>query len=138
MLLEIYGRDHYDQILQVITESYNVLQIRSQVLLSLAAICLTITGFSGAAIAAANLIARFALGIGLTLVLLSSLVTLVGPLQLNWATQWRSGNLDQSLVNLIEKRNRRTAKYHVALVLLLAGLVGYVVGVIEYLLVTAL
>lgn len=131
-LREIYGRDSHEKILQVLIESYNTLQGRAQTLLSLVTIILTISGFSGPAIAASSASARMCVGVGLSLVLLSAIVTLWGPLKLQWATQQRADTLDASLTELIERRNSRTAKYQTAFVLLVAGMAGYVGGLISY------
>lgn len=132
-LYELYGAGDHARIYTILTDALNVLQSRSQMLLSLIAICLTITGFSGRQIAAANLFARIGIGFGLAFVLLSALIILVGPLRIEWATQIRAGNIEESLLLLIERRNKRTFRYHMASIFLIIGLTGYVVSVLEYL-----
>jgi hypothetical protein len=131
-LKELYG-DNRKEILQWVTNAYDVLQQRSSLLLSLVAVVLTITGFSGPTIAASGAFSRICIGYGLSFVLLSALMILAGPLQLRWASQWRSETIDDSLVNLIRRRNARTTKYHIAFALLCIGLTGYVGSVIGYL-----
>jgi hypothetical protein len=131
-LKEIY-RDDREKILGWITNAYDVLQQRAALLLSLVAVVLTITGFSGPTIAASGRFSKICIGYGLSFVLLSALLVLIGPLQLRWATQWRAESLDASLVLLIERRNARTRKYHMAFALLCLGLTGYVGSVIGYL-----
>ena len=131
-LFQIYGERNYDRILAALTESYNVLQARAQLLISLITICLTIAGFSGPNIAASSPIAKACVGYGLLFILASAVVTLIGPLQLRWATQWKAENVEASLVALIERRNSRSAKYHLALVFLIVGMAGYVGGTIGY------
>jgi len=132
-LHELYGADNHAKVYGILTDALNVLQSRSQMLLSLIAICLTITGFSGPQIAAANLFAKTSIGVGLAFVLLSALVILVGPLRIEWATQLRAGTVEESLLLLIERRNKRTVRYHLASILLIIGLTGYVASVLEYL-----
>lgn len=131
-LKEIYGPNN-EKILAWITGSYDILQARSSLLLSLVAVVLTITGFSGPTIAASGTFSKLCIGYGLTFVVLSAILTLAGPLQLRWATQWRGETLDASLINLICRRNSRTRKYHIAFVFLVLGLAGYVGSLIGFL-----
>ena len=131
-LFQIYGEKSYDRILAALTESYNVLQARAQLLISLITICLTIAGFSGPNIAASGAAAKACVGYGLMFILASAVMTLIGPLQLRWATQWKADSVEASLIALIERRNSRSAKYHLALVFLILGMAGYVGGTIGY------
>ena len=131
-LRELFGNSD-EKILGVVTNAYDVLQARSQLLLSLVAVVLTITGFSGPTIAASGFFSRICIGYGLSFVLIASILILAGPLQLRWATQWRAGSVDESLINLIRRRNARTLKYHVAFGFLVIGLSGYVGSVIGFL-----
>lgn len=133
-LKTIYGEDHPDRLYKILTDSFNVLQNRAQMLLSLITITMTITGFSGPRIAESGLIARLSIAFGLILVLSSALILMTGPLRLNWATQYRSDNFDQSLIKLIEQRNFRTSRYHTASICLVVGLTGYVTSLISFLL----
>lgn len=132
-LKEIFG-DSHEKILRVITSSFDVLQVRSQLMLSLVTVVLTITGFSGPTIAASGTFSKICIGYGLSLVLVAAILILAGPLQLRWATQWRGDTLDESLINLLRRRNARTLKYHVAFGFLVSGLTGYVGSVIGFLL----
>ncbi|MDK1079996.1 MAG: hypothetical protein QGM50_00390 [Anaerolineae bacterium] len=45
----------------------------------------------------------------------------------------RSENVDQSLIKLIEQRNFRTRRYHIATVSLIIGLIGYVTSLVSFL-----
>lgn len=129
---ELFGGDH-EKILRSVTNAYDVLQARSQLLLSLVAVVLTITGFSGPTMAASNTLSRICIGYGLSFVLIAAVLILAGPLQLRWATQWRGDSIDDSLIHLIRRRNVRTVKYHVAFGFLVIGLSGYVGSVIGFL-----
>ena len=133
-LKAIYGEANYADLYQRIITSYDVLQGRSQTLVGLITICLTVTGFSGPQIAASSLFSKVAICFGLFMVLLSGFVLLSGPLLLRWGTQTRSDSLDQSLVILIGRRNRRTLRYHLAACVLVIGLSGYIGSLLAYLL----
>ena len=133
-LKDIYrGEDQTAKLYDNLTDSFKVLQNRAQMLLSLITITLTITGFSGPRIAASSLVARISIASGLILVLLSALILMAGPLRLRWCTRLRSSSIDQSLLKLIQQRNTRTRRYHLASVSLVLGLIGYVTSVISFL-----
>ncbi len=133
-LHELYGPESTERILNVLVQQYQTLQNRSQTLLGLVTICLTISGFSGPNIAASGPAARWCISVGLTLVLAAAVITLAGPLQLRWATQWRGATDEDSLVSLIRTRNERTRRYNLAFRLLVVGLSGYVGSLVSYLL----
>ncbi len=132
-LKEVHGEDR-SKLFSVLIGHFEVLQNRAQMLLSLIAICLTITGFSGPQIAQSGPAARTLLAIGLSFVLGAALILVMGPLQLRWGTQRRADTVDNSLVALIERRNTRTRKYHVASVVLVIGLAGYMGSLLTYML----
>ncbi len=132
-LLEIYDNSR-DKTLNHVLENFTILQGRAQMLISLITICLTVTGFSGPTIAASSHFSRYTMIMGLIFVLVSAIVTLLGPLQLRWATQWRCEDIQQSLANLIRRRNQRTRRYHAAFLLLIIGLSGYCASVVGYML----
>lgn len=133
-LREIYGADKTERLFALLTDSFNTLHARAQLLLSLITICLTITGFSGPKIADSGLGARLLIAVGLTFVLLSALFLLLGPLRVRWVTRYRAETLDQTLIELLRRRNRRTRIYLQAMFLLLIGLSAYVASVVCYLL----
>jgi uncharacterized Tic20 family protein len=103
-------------------------------LLGLVTICLTITGFSGPKVAESGPWSRFFVFVGVIAVLLSALFVLCGPLQIRWMTQYREDALDATLVQLLRRRNHRTALYHLAVTCLLIGLTGYVLSFAAFLL----
>ncbi len=131
-LKEIYKGDN-EKIVTWITNAYDILHQRSSLLLSLVAVVLTITGFSGPNIAASGHFSKLCIVYGLSFVLASAVLTLAGPLRLRWSTQWKGETTDQSFINLIRRRNARTAKYHIAFILLSIGLLGYVGSFIGFL-----
>lgn len=129
----IYGHDSHDRIYKLLTETFNVLQNRSQMLLSLITITLTISGFSGPQIVQSSFLSRISITFGLVFVLLSALILMTGPLQLKWSTQIKTPDVQQSLITLIEVRNFRTRRYHLAAVCLIIGLIGYVTSLVSFL-----
>lgn len=133
-IMAVYGGDGVDRIYSLLTETFNVLQSRSQMLLSLITITLTITGFSGPQIAASSLVSRVSITFGLVFVLGSALILMTGPLQLKWSTQIKAANTDEKLLTLIRVRNYRTRRYHLAAICLIIGLVGYVSSLVSFLL----
>lgn len=130
-LKEIHGDDK-SRLFSVLIGHFEVLQSRAQMLLSLIAICLTITGFSGPQIARSGAAAQTLLGVGLSFVLSAALLLVMGPLQLRWGTQRRAESVDESLVALIERRNSRTKRYHIASVVLVIGLSGYMGSLLTF------
>lgn len=132
-LKQIYGSERPDKLIEILTNSFNVLQNRAQMLLSLITITLTITGFSGPRIAESSLVARISIAFGLAFVLISALILMAGPLRINWCTRSKSVDIDQTLVKLIVQRNTRTDRYHLASITLVIGLIGYVSSVISFL-----
>lgn len=116
--------------LDVLTHQFGVLQSRSQLLLTLATITLTITGFSGPRIAASGAVARWSLVVGLALVLLAVVLILLGTLRIRWMTQLVHD--PASLAEAIAYRDRKTRKYLLQLAILVAGLTAYVCAVIAY------
>jgi hypothetical protein len=121
--------------LNVLTQQFLVIQTRSQLLLSLATLVLTITGFSGPKIAATNLTARLLLVAGISIVLLATAVTLIQSLKVRWITQIKGDSDKGTLEMIILKRNRKPRSYAVSLVLLVIGLACYVGSVVVFLLV---
>ncbi|MEE9367228.1 MAG: hypothetical protein V3V05_00035 [Pontiella sp.] len=133
-LKEIHGGTDYDKLFGVLRDSFSLLQTRAQMLLGLATICLTITGFSGPRMAASNLGSRFFIGFGLTFVLLSVMALVVGPLRLRWMTAWKAADIEQTFLLHLRQRNLRTTYYRIAMYLLLVGLTGYLLSLIFFLL----
>ncbi len=131
-LKEIHG-DDYGKLFSVIREAFSILQTRSQMLLGLATICLTITGFSGQRMAQSNAFSRFFIGFGLSFVLAAVIAVVAGPLRFRWVTAWKADTLDETLIENIQRRDSKTCWYRIATFLLLVGLTGYLLSLIFYL-----
>lgn len=132
-LKTIHGTERMDKLYSLLSDSLHILQVRAGMLLSLITITLTISGFSGPQIARSSMVARYSIVIGLSLVLLSALILMTGPLQLNWYSRMRSKSVEQSIIRLIEVRNFRTRRYHIAAAVLIIGLAAYVTSLISFL-----
>jgi hypothetical protein len=118
--------------LDLLMTQFNVLQTRAQLLLSLATLTLTITGFSGPRIAAAGAFSRYALIIGLVLVLVSVLLILGLGLRVRWVTQFRGPSDEELLVTIIDYRDNKTRSFSWQIATLGTGLGAYVAGVTGY------
>lgn len=116
----------------VVSSQFNVIQARSQLLLTLATITLTITGFSGPRIAASGAAARWCMGGGLVLVLAGVLVLLAG-LRIRWSTQFAGASPREAIAATIRYRNGKTRGYFAHMALIGAGIALYVASVIAYL-----
>ena len=130
---EIYGADDYAKLFAAVKESFTLIQTRAQMLLGLATICLTITGFSGPRMAQSNAFSRFFIAFGLSFVLASVIAIVAGPLRLRWITMWRADSLDETLLENLQRRDSKTTFYRIATTLLMIGLTGYVLSLIFYL-----
>lgn len=128
-MLALYGGD-LARCLDVLTAQFGVLQARSQLLLTLATITLTITGFSGPRIAASSALARWGLVAGLGLVLVALILILVGTMRIRWMSQLVSD--EASLAAALAYRDRKTRVYLLQLTVLVVGLCAYVLAVIAY------
>jgi hypothetical protein len=120
--------------LNVLAQQFQVIQGRSQLLLSLSTLVLTITGFSGPKIAATNLSARLLLVAGITIVLIATGTTLIQSLNIRWITQIKGATDIETLELILANRDRKTQSYAISLAILVAGLTCYVGSIAVYLL----
>ncbi len=133
-LLACYGNgpDALGKGMERLTWQFTVMQGRSQLLLTLGTITLTITGFSGPRIAESSHYARAGLGIGLFFVLLAMLV-LLGNLRIRWLSEFLTGDAQRDLSAMIHYRNGKARSYRAQITLIGAGLIFYVGSIILYL-----
>lgn len=132
-LRELHRDPEAEKVLTTLRGAYAVLQTRSQMLLGLATICLTITGFSGPQIAASGVAARSFIVLGVGSVLVTALLLVAGPLQVRWMTQRRGASMDATLAELVRRRNVKTRLYHLATGFLVVGFTAYVLALATYL-----
>src|SRR6185312_11653169 len=71
----------------MVERQLSVLVLRTQVMLSLSGIVITVTGFSGRAIAETSILARTSIATGIMVVLASAVVAIWGVLRLSWMSQ---------------------------------------------------
>lgn len=132
-LLALHGRDQLQKSLDTISHQFSVIQTRTQLLLTLATLSLTITGFSGPKIAASNVVSRYCMVLGLVLVLVSTVIILLGTLRIRWITQFIETTPEATLVAIITYRNQKTRLFLIELAILVFGLTFYVASVVGYL-----
>ncbi len=118
--------------LKIISQQFVVLQTRSQLLLTLATMVLTITGFSGPRIAASGMFARVSMALGLLLTLVAVLMLLLN-LRIRWLTQFQGTDPQQVLTDIIVYREGKRRAYLTIITVLMAGLASYVAAVIAFL-----
>lgn len=111
-----------------------VLVLRTQVMLSLSGIVITVTGFSGRAIAQTSTLARVSVVAGLVLVLSAAAVSVWGVLRLRWLTQELGGEPRAMLERALDIRDRKSRFLGIALSLFVTGFALYVLAVAQLLL----
>jgi uncharacterized membrane protein YjjB (DUF3815 family) len=127
------GEAGFSKSLDIIRHQFDVIQARSQLLLTVGTLALTITGFSGPAIARSGVFARYSMTVGIVFVLAALIVLLTGGLRIQWMTQFVSTDRRQMLIDIIQYRDQKTTLYMIELSLLVIGLSFYVASVVAYL-----
>jgi hypothetical protein len=134
-LLDLFtGENRLGEAIEFMRHHFDVIQARSQLLLTLATLALTITGFSGPKIAQTNLFARYSMALGIVFVLSAVVILLLGGLRIRWTTQFLGDDARETLIRIIRYRNHKTKLYFIELGLLVIGLSAYVASVVTYLL----
>jgi len=128
------GPDSLGKCMEFLRHHFDVIQARSQLLLTISTLALTITGFSGPKIAQTNDFARYSMALGISFVLFGMVFLLLGGLRIHWTTQFFEDTSEETLVRIIKYRNSKTRFYFVQLTFLVIGLAAYVASVITYLL----
>ena len=113
--------------LQLLSGQFSVLQTRSQLLLTLATLVLTITGFSGPRIAASGLFARVGMSIGLVLTLVAIIILMLN-LRIRWLTEFHGATPRDTLTAIIHHREAKRRVYFAIITLLILGLGHYVIA----------
>lgn len=112
-------------ILKVFQEQFGVLQTRTQMLLTLSTITLSITGFSGFRIREAGVLAQWLMASGLIFVVLSMVTIMLVSFRVRWVTQFCTEDYKEYVILIIKYRNWRTTMYVIELGLLLLGISLY-------------
>lgn len=114
------------QAISILESQMNVLHLRAQVLMSLASIVLTITGFSGRAIAGSSLLAKILIIAGLVIVLTSAVWIFLRVMSIKWLTTENLHQPKDALETIIKRRNIKTRAFSFGGIILCAGLFFYV------------
>ncbi len=121
-ILELVGGDGH-KAFEVVERQLAVLVLRTQVMLSLSGIVVTVTGFSGRAIADTSQVARLSISAGILVVLASAATAIGGVLKLRWMTQELDGGGD--VVAMLERsigtRDRKARFLALSLLLFVVG-----------------
>lgn len=129
LLLTTYN---FAKCMDIMYYEFGVIQNRTQMLLTLATITLTIAGFSGPKIAQSGPFARYTLISGLVFAMFAIFVTLLGTLKTRWLAQFQGDTEAAKLVAIIRYRNFKTSLYRLEITTLVAGLTLYVASMIAY------
>jgi hypothetical protein len=111
--------------LELLERQMNTLHARAQVLLSLASLTITISGFSGRAIAGSSMAAKLLIIAGLLLALLSAVFVFLRVMQLRWVTAETTEEPRAMLEQIITRRTMKTRAYRLGGRVLGLGLFFY-------------
>jgi hypothetical protein len=113
----------------IVERQLAVLVLRTQVLLSLSGIVVTVTGFSGRTIAQTSELARALIAIGIVVVLASAAVAIGGVLRLRWLTQDLGDDLEETLGRMLALRDSKARFLTAALMFFVVGFSCYVAAI---------
>ena len=130
-LLRLAGTDL--EAYHMLERQLSVLVMRTQVMLSLCGIVITVTGFSGRAVAQTGPVARVCITAGLLVVLLAAITAIAGVLRLRWLSETLGDDALENIVRGLVIRNRKSRFLGAALVLFAAGFSLYVVAIAQLL-----
>jgi hypothetical protein len=119
---------------EMVERQLSVLVLRTQVMLSLSGIVVTVTGFSGRAIAETSVLARSSIAAGIVVVLASAGVAIWGVLRLSWLTQAIVEDPITLLVRGIELRDSKSRFLRASLLLFIVGFSLYCFAIAQLLL----
>lgn len=121
---------------ELVQSQLSVLVLRTQVMLSLSGIVITVTGFSGRAIAQTSELARTLVAVGILVVLAAAAVAIGGVLRLKWLTQDLDDDVTVTLSRMLDLRDKKTRFLAVSLAVFVAGFACYCVAIALMLLAT--
>ncbi|MBS2011788.1 MAG: hypothetical protein JST00_02645 [Deltaproteobacteria bacterium] len=114
------------KILDILHGQLTNLTGRAQMLLQLAGLTITVTGFSGASIARSGKLAAVLVVSGLVTVLVAASLSMGGILRIRWMTQLAPTTLRDTVIRAIEMRDSKTRVFGRSLALLIVGLALYI------------
>ena len=124
-LLQLYGNDA-PQILSILQAQFMSVASRAQMLLQLAGLTITVSGFSGHNIARSGKLAAILVVSGLVVVLLAASHSLGGILRIRWMTQLAPCSPREAVIAAIRLRDDKTRVFSRSLALLIVGLALYI------------
>jgi hypothetical protein len=113
----------------LVEKQLSVLVLRTQVMLSLSGIVITVTGFSGRTIAQTSELARNLVASGIVIVLGAAAVAIGGVLRLRWLTQEMTDDTEATLMRMLDMRDQKSRYLNTALVLFVAGFACYCIAI---------
>lgn len=127
-IYELSAQDYLRSI-QLIENQLNVVQTRAQVMVGIAGMVITVTGFSGKEIVATSSLARYLIVFGLGTVLAATLWVFLRVMIIHWATSCIEEDPLMTLEKLIQYRNQKTIAYEIGGKILGLGLICYGIAV---------
>ena len=118
----------------IIERQFGVLVLRTQVLLSLSGIVITVTGFSGRAIAQTSATARLCIALGIATVLLAAITAIAGVLRLRWLTELLMDDPHATILHGLRLRNTKSRYLSASSGLFVVGFALYVAAIVQLLL----
>lgn len=117
----------------IINSQMQVMVLRTQVLLSLSGILVSVTGFSGRYIAATSYSAKVFVVTGVVLVLASATAAIAGVLRLKWLSRAVVDDTEESLRNMLQLRDHKQFFLNVASWIFIVGFACYCIAIAEML-----
>jgi hypothetical protein len=114
---------------ELVQQQLNVLVLRTQVMLSLSGIVITVTGFSGRTIAQTSDLARNLVASGIVIVLGAAAVAIGGVLRLKWLTQEMTDDTEATLMRMLDIRDQKARYLNTAMLLFVVGFACYCVAI---------
>ncbi len=114
---------------ELVQSQFSVLVLRTQVMLSLSGIVITVTGFSGRTIAQTSVFARGLVAAGILIVLSAAAVAIGGVLRLRWLTQELTDDPEETLVRMLDIRDTKSRYLGVSLLLFVVGFACYCLAI---------
>ena len=121
------------QAFQIVQSQIATLATRTQAILGLSGIVITVTGFSGRTVAQVSPLARTMIVAGLVIVLAAAAVGVGGVLRMRWATQELGGTPLDTLTRMIGIRDGKEIFLRIALILFVVGFAMYCFAVAQLL-----
>ena len=124
-----YFQGNKVEIYKMFENQFQVLYQRSQTLISLAGIVITVTGFSGRVIAQTSFLSRIFIVLGLFFVLLSGMLGIWGIIRIRFISQWYESDTYSFVFHLLENRNRKALYFIYSMAALIFGFTLYVASI---------